>query len=79
MDHVEIKAPALPESVSEAKIIAWYKKAGDSVVMDEKLVDLETDKIVLEVAAPQSGVLEKVLKEAGSLVKSQEILALLSA
>lgn len=78
MDQFEIKAPTLPESVSEAKIITWYKKKGDSVVVDEKLVDLETDKIVLEVSASASGVLEKILKEAGSLVKSQEVLALLA-
>ena len=54
---IEIKVPPLPESVSDATLVAWHKKAGDSVARDENLVDLETDKVVLEVPAPASGTL----------------------
>jgi len=52
---IEIKVPPLPESVADATLVAWHKKAGDAVARDENLVDLETDKIVLEVPAPLSG------------------------
>ena len=52
---IEIKVPPLPESVSDATLVAWHKKSGDSVSRDENLVDLETDKVVLEVPAPASG------------------------
>jgi len=74
---IEIKVPTLPESVADATIVTWHKKPGDSVKRDENLVDLETDKVVLEVPAPADGVLEKVLKEVGSVVKADEVLALM--
>ena len=58
---VEVKVPTLPESVADATIAQWYKKAGDSVKRDENLVDLETDKVMLEVPAPSDGVLAEIL------------------
>lgn len=74
---IEIKVPALPESVADATIAAWHKKPGDFVKRDENLVDLETDKVVLEVPAPADGILQAIKKEVGSVVKSDELLALL--
>ncbi len=76
---IQIKTPVLPESILEAKIITWYKKVGETVQRDEHLVDFETDKIVLEVVAPSDGTLTEILKDAGALVKSQEIVGLLEA
>ena len=63
---VEIKVPTLGESVTEATIARWFKKAGDSVNADEPLVELETDKVTLEVNAPASGHLAEVLADEGS-------------
>ena len=57
---IEVKVPALPESVADATIATWHKKEGDSVTRDENLLDLETDKVVLEVPAPQSGILKSI-------------------
>jgi 2-oxoglutarate dehydrogenase E2 component (dihydrolipoamide succinyltransferase) len=74
---IEIKVPTLPESVADATIAAWHKKPGDAVKRDENLVDLETDKVVLEVPAPADGILQSVLKEVGSVVKSDELLAII--
>ncbi len=74
---IEILVPALPESVSDAQLLTWHKKAGDFVQRDENLVDLETDKVVLEVPAIESGILAKILKEDGSTVTSGEILAII--
>jgi 2-oxoglutarate dehydrogenase E2 component (dihydrolipoamide succinyltransferase) len=76
---IEIKVPALPESVADATIAAWHKKPGDAVKRDENLVDLETDKVVLEVPAPADGVLQEIKKEVGSVVKSDELIAILQA
>ncbi len=76
---IEIKVPTLPESVADATIVTWHKKPGESVKRDENLVDLETDKVVLEVPAPADGVLQKILKEVGAVVKTDEILAILEA
>lgn len=73
---IEIKVPVLPESVSDATIATWYKQPGEFVKRDEHLVDIETDKVVLEVVAPAEGSLEKILKQQGSVVKGQEIIAL---
>ena len=72
---IEIKAPAFPESVADGEIAAWHKNAGDSVSRDELLVEIETDKVVLEVVAPVDGVLIEVLKEAGDVVLSEEPIA----
>jgi 2-oxoglutarate dehydrogenase E2 component (dihydrolipoamide succinyltransferase) len=74
---IEIKVPQLPESVSDATLVAWHKKAGDNVARDENLVDLETDKVVLEVPAPSSGVLKEIRVEQGTTVNEGDVLALL--
>lgn len=76
---IEVKVPALPESVADATIATWHKKVGDRVTRDENMVDLETDKVVLEVPAPADGVLEEVLFKEGATVKSGELLARIKA
>jgi len=73
----EVKVPVLPESVSDATIATWHKKPGDAVKRDENLVDLETDKVVLEVPAPADGVLKEIKFETGATVTSQQVLAIL--
>jgi len=72
---IEIKAPTYPESVQEGTIATWHKNAGDVVARDELIVDIETDKVVLEVVAPASGTLAEVLKSEGDIVLSNEIIA----
>jgi 2-oxoglutarate dehydrogenase E2 component (dihydrolipoamide succinyltransferase) len=72
---VDVKVPVLPESVSDAVIAKWHKKPGDSVKREENLVDLETDKVVLEVPSPVDGVISEVLMATGSSVTSQQIIA----
>ncbi|MDG0971843.1 MAG: 2-oxoglutarate dehydrogenase complex dihydrolipoyllysine-residue succinyltransferase [Porticoccaceae bacterium] len=72
---IEIKAPTYPESVQEGTLATWHKNVGDSVSRDELLVDIETDKVVLEVVAPANGVLAEVLKAEGETVESNEIIA----
>lgn len=72
---IEIKVPSLPESVTDATVVTWHKKAGDSVKRDENLVDLETDKVVLEVPAPADGILKEIIKDVGSVVKGEDLLA----
>ncbi len=74
---IEIKTPALPESVADGLVATWHKKAGDPVERDEPLVDIETDKVVLEVPAPASGVLTSIAAEEGATVTSGELLAVL--
>ncbi len=74
----EIKAPQFPEAVADGTVATWHKKPGDTVARDELLVDIETDKVVLEVVAPHDGVLSKVLKGEGDTVLSQEVIAVLS-
>ena len=76
-NSIEIRTPELPESVADAKVLAWHKSAGESVVRDENLADLETDKVVLEVPAPADGVLEKILAETGTVVNAGAPLAVL--
>ncbi|MYF59286.1 MAG: 2-oxoglutarate dehydrogenase complex dihydrolipoyllysine-residue succinyltransferase [Gammaproteobacteria bacterium] len=78
-NSIEIRTPELPESVADAKVLAWHKSAGESVVQDENLADLETDKVVLEVPAPADGVLEKILADAGTVVNAGTPLAVLDA
>ncbi len=75
---IEIKVPPLPESVSDATLVAWHKKAGDMVARDENLVDLETDKVVLEVPAPASGTLAEIRIDDGTTVTAGQVLALLT-
>ena len=72
---VEVKVPQLSESVAEATLMAWRKKAGEFVSRDENLVEIETDKIVLEIPAPESGVLTKIIKGDGGTVVSEEVIA----
>jgi 2-oxoglutarate dehydrogenase E2 component (dihydrolipoamide succinyltransferase) len=72
---IEIKAPTFPESVQEGTLATWHKNVGDSVTRDELLVDIETDKVVLEVVAPANGILTEVLKAEGDLIESNEIIA----
>ena len=74
---IEIKVPQLPESVSDATLVAWHKNAGESVSRDENLVDLETDKVVLEVPAPASGTLAKIVAQNGATVVAGDVLAIL--
>ncbi len=74
---IEVKVPVLPESVSDATIAAWHKKAGDAVARDENLLDLETDKVVLEVPSPVDGVLKEIKFEAGATVTSQQVIAVI--
>lgn len=75
MALLEVKVPQLSESVSEASLLEWHKKAGEQVRLDENLVDIETDKVVLELPCPGNGVLVEILKENGSVVHSGEVIA----
>ena len=72
---IEVKVPQLSESVSEATLVTWHKKEGDAVVRDENLIDIETDKVVLETPAPADGVLVKIIKTDGDTVTSGELIA----
>ena len=74
---IEIKVPPLPESVSDATLVAWHKNVGEGVARDENLVDLETDKVVLEVPAPAAGTIAKILVEDGATVVAGDVLAIL--
>jgi 2-oxoglutarate dehydrogenase E2 component (dihydrolipoamide succinyltransferase) len=74
---IEVKVPQLPESVTDATLVAWHKKAGEAVGRDENLVDLETDKVVLEVPAPSAGVIKEIKVENGATVTSGQVLAIL--
>jgi 2-oxoglutarate dehydrogenase E2 component (dihydrolipoamide succinyltransferase) len=69
---IEIKAPTLPESVPDGTIATWYKQVGDSVSRDELLVDIETDKVVIEVVSPTDGVLQEILKDTGDTIVSNQ-------
>jgi 2-oxoglutarate dehydrogenase E2 component (dihydrolipoamide succinyltransferase) len=74
---IEVKVPVLSESITEATLAHWLKKAGDYVKQDENLVDLETDKVMLEIAAPSQGVLKEIKYGDGSNVKSDEVIAVI--
>jgi 2-oxoglutarate dehydrogenase E2 component (dihydrolipoamide succinyltransferase) len=74
---IEVKVPVLPESVSDATIASWHKKAGDAVKRDENLVDLETDKVVLEVPSTVDGMLKEIKFEVGATVTSQQVIAVI--
>ena len=74
---IDIKVPQLPESVSDATLIAWHCKVGDTVLRDENLADLETDKVVLEVPAPATGVLQEIRINDGATVTPGDVLAVL--
>jgi len=73
----EIKVPVLPESVADATVAAWHKQPGDSIQRDENLVDLETDKVVLEVPSPVEGILKKIVRDSGETVNSGELLGVI--
>jgi len=73
---IEIKVPVLPESVSEATVATWHKQVGDSVSVDENIVDIETEKVVLEVPSTVDGVLTEILEEEGATVGEQAIIAI---
>ncbi|MCB1923462.1 MAG: 2-oxoglutarate dehydrogenase complex dihydrolipoyllysine-residue succinyltransferase [Gammaproteobacteria bacterium] len=75
----EVRVPTLPESVSDATVLTWHKKPGDAIARDENLVDLETDKVVLEVPSPVAGVLKEQVVEAGSVVTADQLLAVVEA
>lgn len=77
MSLIEVKVPQLSESVSEATLITWHKQVGDAVSEGENLIDVETDKVVLELPASKSGVLTKILKGNGEKVGSEELIALI--
>jgi 2-oxoglutarate dehydrogenase E2 component (dihydrolipoamide succinyltransferase) len=72
---IEIKVPVLPESVADATVATWHKKPGEPVKQDENLVDIETDKVVLEVVAPADGTLESIIKDSGETVLGEEVIA----
>ena len=73
---IDIKAPQFPESVADGTVATWHKKVGDKVTRDEVIVDIETDKVVLEVVAPADGFLSQIIKAEGDTVLSQETLAI---
>src|SRR5216683_373791 len=75
--RVEVKVPVLPESVTEATLVSWHRQAGQSVKRDENLIDIETDKVVLELPAPNAGVLVEIRKPDGSTVTAQEVIAVI--
>src|SRR5471032_2933376 len=77
MAQIEVKVPQLSESVAEATMLTWHKKVGDSVARDENLIDIETDKVVLELPAPAAGVLVKIIKGDGTTVVAEEIIAVI--
>lgn len=72
---IEIKAPQFPESVADGTVATWYKKVGESVSRDELIVDIETDKVVLEIVAPEDGVISEIIKGEGDTVLSEELIA----
>ena len=76
---IEINAPTLPESVPDGTIATWYKDVGDTVARDELLVDIETDKVVIEVVSPADGILQEILKPSGETIISNELIASISA
>ena len=77
MAILEVKVPQLSESVAEATLLQWHKKVGEPVARDENLIDIETDKVVLELPAPADGVITQIVKPDGSLVVAGEIIALI--
>ena len=75
--RIEVKVPQLPESVAEATLVNWHKKAGEPVKRDENLIDIETDKVVLELPAPGDGVLTEITRPDGSTVTSNDVIAVI--
>ena len=77
MAQIEVKVPVLSESVAEATLLSWHKKVGESVSRDENLIDIETDKVVLELPAPGAGVIVQLLKADGATVVAGEVIAII--
>src|SRR5438067_5910689 len=77
MAILEVKVPQLSESVAEATLLQWHKKPGESVARDENLIDIETDKVVLELPAPNAGVIVQIIKADGGTVVSGETIAII--
>lgn len=74
---IEVKVPMLPESIADATISTWHKKIGDPVSRDENLLDLETDKVMLEVPSPINGILKEIIKNSGDVVQANQVLAII--
>jgi 2-oxoglutarate dehydrogenase E2 component (dihydrolipoamide succinyltransferase) len=74
---IEVKVPALSESITEATLVAWHKKAGEAVKRDENLIDIETDKVVMELPAPADGVITKIIRADASTVTAGEVIAMI--
>jgi 2-oxoglutarate dehydrogenase E2 component (dihydrolipoamide succinyltransferase) len=74
---IEIKAPSFPESVADGEVAAWHKSEGESVARDELLVEIETDKVVMEVVAPEDGVITAIHAPQGETIQSEQLLATL--
>ena len=72
---IEIKVPVLPESVSEATLLSWHVKVGDTVQQGQNIIDIETDKVVLELPAPESGVITEILANDGDVVSASQVIA----
>jgi len=72
---IDVKVPQLSESVAEATLVTWHKRAGEPVLRDDNLIDIETDKVVLELPAPTSGVLVEIIKQNGDTVVAGELIA----
>ncbi len=76
---IEIKAPAFPESVADGEVATWHKQEGEAVARDELIVEIETDKVVMEVVAPTDGVISKILAAEGTIIESEQLLATIEA
>ncbi|ATQ76053.1 dihydrolipoyllysine-residue succinyltransferase [Massilia violaceinigra] len=77
MAQIEVKVPVLSESVAEATLLSWHKKVGEPVSRDENMIDIETDKVVLELPAPNAGIITQILKGDGSTVVAGEVIAII--
>src|SRR3982751_3026844 len=75
MALVDVKVPQLSESVAEATLLQWKKKPGEAVALDEILIEIETDKVVLEVPAPSAGVLAEIVQQDGATVAAEQVIA----
>src|SRR5437762_14325808 len=75
--RIEVKVPQLPESVTEATLVNWHKKPGEQVKRDENLIDVETDKVVLELRAPNDGVLIEITRADGATVTSNDVIGVI--
>src|SRR5205085_10243117 len=77
MAQIEVKVPQLSESVAEATLLSWHKKVGEAVARDENMIDIETDKVVLELPAPAAGVVVQIIKADGATVVAGEVIAII--